>query len=73
MAFYLNQWLLHRLDTWVVGLSTLVIPVIAVAVGALLGGEAFGIKELGGAAMVIAGVWIALRAPRALAVSKAST
>ena len=65
IAFYLNHWLLQRLDTWVVGLSTLVMPVIAVAVGALIGGEAFGIKELGGAAMVIAGMWIALRSARA--------
>jgi putative membrane protein PagO len=64
VAFYLNHWLLQRLDTWVVGLSTLVIPVIAVAVGALLGGESFGIKELGGAAMVMAGMWLALRSAR---------
>jgi drug/metabolite transporter (DMT)-like permease len=64
VAFYLNHWLLQRLDTWVVGLSTLVMPVIAVAVGALVGGEAFGIKELGGAALVIAGMWLALRSPR---------
>ena len=65
VAFYLNHWLLQRLDTWVVGLSTLVIPVIAVAAGALVGGEAFGIKELGGAALVLVGVWLALRSPRA--------
>ena len=65
VAFYLNHWLLQRLDTWVVGLSTLVIPVIAVAAGALLGGEAFGTKELGGAALVIVGMWLALRSPRA--------
>jgi drug/metabolite transporter (DMT)-like permease len=64
IAFYLNHWLLQRLETWVVGLSTLVMPVIAVAAGALLGGEAFGIKELGGAALVIAGMWLALRSPR---------
>ena len=64
IAFYLNHWLLQRLDTWVVGLSTLVMPVIAVAVGALIGGEAFGVKELGGAALVIAGMWIALRSAR---------
>lgn len=61
VAFYLNHWLLQRLETWVVGLSTLVMPVIAVAVGALVGGEAFGIKELGGAALVLAGMWLALR------------
>jgi drug/metabolite transporter (DMT)-like permease len=63
VAFYLNHWLLQRLDTWVVGLSALVVPVIAVAVGALFGGEAFGVKELAGAALVIVGVWIALRPP----------
>jgi drug/metabolite transporter (DMT)-like permease len=65
VAFYLNHWLLQRLDTWVVGLSTLVMPVIAVAAGALLGGEAFGVKELVGAALVIVGMWLALRSPRA--------
>ena len=35
VAFYLNHWLLQRLPTWVIGLSALIIPVIAVAVGAL--------------------------------------
>jgi drug/metabolite transporter (DMT)-like permease len=64
VAFWLNQWLLRRLETWVVALSTLVMPVIAVAVGALVGGEAFGLKELGGAGLVIAGTWLALRSPR---------
>jgi drug/metabolite transporter (DMT)-like permease len=67
IAFYLNHWLLQRLDTWVVGLSALVVPVIAVAVGALAGGEMFGPRELAGAALVVAGVWLALRAPRATA------
>jgi drug/metabolite transporter (DMT)-like permease len=51
-----------------VGLSALVIPVIAVAVGALAGGESFGWRELGGAALVLAGVWLALRAPRTVTV-----
>jgi drug/metabolite transporter (DMT)-like permease len=67
IAFYLNHWLLQRLPAWVVGLSALVIPVIAVAVGALLGGEAFGVRELAGAALVLAGVWLALRSPRTAA------
>jgi len=73
VAFYLNHWLLQRVETWVVALSTLVIPVIAVAAGALFGGEAFGIKELGGAALVIVGMWLALRAPRPAATTEAST
>jgi drug/metabolite transporter (DMT)-like permease len=64
IAFYLNHWLLQRLATWVVGLSALVVPVLAVAVGALVGGEAFGVKELFGAALVIAGVCLALRPRR---------
>jgi drug/metabolite transporter (DMT)-like permease len=68
IAFSLNHWLLHRLEAWVVGLSALVIPVIAVAVGALAGGESFGWRELGGAALVLAGVWLALRAPRRVSV-----
>lgn len=65
IAFSINHWLLQRLATWVVGLSALIIPVLAVAVGALLGGETFGPKELFGAALVIAGVWLALRSPQA--------
>ena len=65
IAFSINHWLLQRLATWVVGLSALIIPVLAVAVGALLGGETFGPKELFGAALVIAGVWLALRASQA--------
>ncbi len=64
VAFYLNHWLLQRLPTWVLGLSALIIPVIAVAVGALFGGEAFGPRELLGAGLVIAGIWLALRSPR---------
>ena len=64
IAFSLNHWLLQRLPTWVVGMSSLIVPVIAVTAGALLGGEAFGVKELFGAALVIIGVWLALRTPR---------
>ena len=61
VAFYLNHWLLQRLPAWVVGLSALVIPVLAVAVGALAGGETFGMREVSGAALVLFGVWVALR------------
>ena len=61
VAFYLNHWLLQRLSAATVGLSSLIIPVIAVAVGALFGGEAFGVRDLAGAALVIAGIWLALR------------
>ncbi|MDQ2872057.1 MAG: EamA family transporter [Candidatus Eremiobacteraeota bacterium] len=60
IAFFLNLWLLQRIEAWIVGLSALIIPVLAVIVGIVFGGEAFGVRELAGAAFVIAGVWIAL-------------
>lgn len=60
IAFYLNQRLLRVLPSWIVGLSALVIPVVAVAVGALVAHEEFGPRELGGAALVLAGVSLAL-------------
>jgi len=60
LAFWLNLWVLHRLPVWIVGLSSLIIPVIAVAVGIFLGGEHFTWRELGGSALVVAGIWFAL-------------
>ncbi|HLX25527.1 MAG TPA: EamA family transporter [Candidatus Cybelea sp.] len=60
VAFFLNLWLLQRIEAWVVGLSALIIPVIAVIVGIALGGEQFSWRELLGSTLVIAGIWIAL-------------
>jgi drug/metabolite transporter (DMT)-like permease len=60
IAFYLNHWLLQRLSSGVVGLSALIIPVIAVVFGVLAGHEAFDLRELFGAALVIAGMTLAL-------------
>lgn len=60
VAFFLNLWVLHRIAAGVVALSALIIPVIAVIVGIVLGGEHFTWRELAGSALVIAGVWIAL-------------
>jgi len=51
---------LQRIEAWVVGLSALIIPVIAVIVGIALGGEQFSWRELLGSTLVIAGIWIAL-------------
>ncbi|MDP9018499.1 MAG: EamA family transporter [Candidatus Eremiobacteraeota bacterium] len=64
IAFFLNLWLLQRIDAGIVGLSALIIPVIAVFVGILFGGEAFGIRDLLGAALVVVGVGFALTRPR---------
>ena len=60
IAFYLNHWLLQRIDSGVMGLSALMIPVLAVIVGAVFGGEVFGVREVLGALLVLAGVWLSL-------------
>ena len=62
VAFFLNLWLLQRIEVWVVGLSALIIPVLAVFVGIAFGGESFSPRDLIGAGLVIAGVWVALAA-----------
>lgn len=60
IPFFLNLWLLQRIPVWIVGLSSLVIPVIAVAVGIALGGETFTWREGLGSFLVLVGMWIAL-------------
>lgn len=60
IPFFLNLWLLQRIAVWIVGLSSLVIPVIAVAVGIALGGEVFTWRELLGSFLVLIGIWVAL-------------
>ena len=60
IAFYFNHWLLQRIPSGVMGLSALMIPVMAVAVGVLLGGEVLGARDLIGALLVIAGVCLSL-------------
>jgi len=63
LAFYLNHWLLQRIPTGVMGLSALMIPVIAVSVGIIVGGEHFSLRDICGALLVIAGVWLAMGRP----------
>ncbi|GAC1311300.1 MAG: EamA family transporter [Vulcanimicrobiaceae bacterium] len=60
VAFYLNHWLLQRIDSGTMGLSALMIPVIAVVVGAVFGHEVFGVRDIVGALLVIGGVWLSL-------------
>lgn len=60
VAFFLNLWLLRRIEAWIVGLSSLISPIIALAVGAFLGGERPTLTELLGAAAVLVGMTIAL-------------
>lgn len=65
IAFYLNHWLLQRIDSGTMGLSALMIPVLAVVVGALFGHEVFGMRDILGALLVIVGVWLSM-APSAI-------
>jgi len=60
IAFYLNHWLLQRIDSGTMGLSALMIPVLAVIVGALFGHEVFGVRDIVGALLVIVGVWLSM-------------
>jgi drug/metabolite transporter (DMT)-like permease len=60
VAFYLNHWLLQRIDSGIMGLSALMIPVIAVVVGAVFGGEVLGLRDIAGALLVLAGVWLSM-------------
>ena len=60
LAFFLNFWLLQRIEVWKVGLSSLIIPVLAVAVGIIFGGEQASAREFLGGAIVIAGMSLAL-------------
>jgi drug/metabolite transporter (DMT)-like permease len=56
VAFFLMMWLLARIPAYVVGFATLIFPIIALAAGALLGGEHVGLRELLGSALVIGGL-----------------
>lgn len=67
VAFYLNHWLLQRIDSGMMGLSALMIPVIAVIVGALLGHEIFGVRDIVGALLVVGGVSLSLSRKRSRA------
>jgi drug/metabolite transporter (DMT)-like permease len=60
IAFFLMLWLLQRIPAYAVGISSLITPVIALAVGAAFGGEHAGPRELIGSALVISGLALAL-------------
>ena len=67
LAFFLNLWVLKYLEAWIVGLTALIIPVIAVAVGIVFGGETFTLRELGGSLLVVAGMSVALTSSKRVA------
>ena len=63
VAFFLFLWLLQHLPAYVTGLAAIIYPMVALAVGALFGGEHFGTRELIGSALVIAGLALSLSRP----------
>ncbi len=64
IAFFLNMWLLQRIPVWIIGVSSLIFPVIALAVGKTFGGEALTWREGMGAALVLAGLAAAVLSPQ---------
>jgi len=63
IAFFLMMWLLKRIPAWGIGLASMIFPVVALFVGTLFG-EHLTWRELGGAALVISGMAIAVSSER---------
>ena len=60
VAFVVMSWLVHRVDVSTVGFIGVVTPVIAIALGALVRHERLAREHFLGAALVIAGVALAI-------------
>jgi drug/metabolite transporter (DMT)-like permease len=73
IAFFLMLWLLQRIPAYAIGIASLIFPIVALAVGALFGGEIPGPKELAGCALVIGGMGIALARPAASVETRSDT
>ena len=63
VAFVLFAWLVHRWGTTTVAFLGVIVPVIAVVLGAVFRNESFAPGSLVGAVVVVVGVTIALRTP----------
>lgn len=59
-AFWLNYWLLKRMDATKVLLMAIVEPLLAVLLGALVLGETVSARTLAGGACILVGVWLVL-------------
>lgn len=60
-TFGVYIWLLRHLPAYLLSLTSYVVPVLALAFGALLGGEALTLTTLAGTALVLGGVALTLR------------
>jgi drug/metabolite transporter (DMT)-like permease len=68
LTFGVYLWLLRTVPAYRMSLTSYVTPVIALFVGAAFGGEPLGATTLGGTALVVVGLALALgRAPRSMA------
>ena len=67
-AYVLMSWLLNHWSVTRTAYVTVIVPVIALALGALVRHERLAPANLGGAALVLAGLLIGMRPERALAV-----
>ena len=65
LAFWLNYWLLRRVDATVVLASALVQPLIAALLGGLLLGERLGPAAVAGGVCVLTGAGLILKRPAA--------
>jgi drug/metabolite transporter (DMT)-like permease len=60
-TFGVYLWLLRHLPAFLLSLTSYVVPVIALLLGALLGDEPLTLTTLGGALLVLGGVALTLR------------
>lgn len=72
LGFIALFWLLKRWDATHVSFITLVTPIVALALGAVVRGEALTLQLAAGSALVLVGVWVAIGGARRPAPALAS-
>ena len=58
VTFVAWQWLLKEMPATSISYIALIIPIVAVLLGATLGNETFDVIDLGGAAIVLLGIYV---------------
>jgi drug/metabolite transporter (DMT)-like permease len=61
LSFALYFWLLARLPATTLSLINYLTPIVALLIGGMVLGESFSLRALGGSALVVAGVAVAMR------------
>lgn len=57
LAFFLNSWLLQRIDVSMLNLAPLIFPLVALVIGALFAHEVVHLIDALGIALIIGGTW----------------